>query len=328
VNDKWWSLLFGIVMIGCAAIFVVAPFVGWWLPKAVSAHAAAIDDLFYIILIITGFFFIVTEAILIYFMYRYTEGESGAVRAPSVFWVAVKPLASLFNTAGKIEMAWTIVPAVILLYVAVAQVSTWADVKYKSRLDKIWGYGGTDIPVQVDISARQFEWRVRYPSAATWKEWKNTPSKASDWVKKPNFDDVYIPNELHVINQRHCVVQLSTKDVIHSFNSAHMRIKQDALPGKTIPVWFKPIESNVIRTKDKDGHPIWQDGRGRELETGKPNDPEYVWDIACAELCGWGHYRMVGKIFVHESEADFLAWLETASKRQFDFGTPPTPAAK
>ena len=45
------------------------------------------------------------------------------------------------------------------------------------------------------------------------------------------------------ILDRHVVINLSTKDVIHSFNMPHMRVKQDALPGKTIPVWFKPIKS-------------------------------------------------------------------------------------
>jgi cytochrome c oxidase subunit 2 len=329
VNDKWWSLLFAVVMIGCAAMFVVAPFVGWWLPRPVSDHAWNIDLLFYIILGVTGFFFIFTEALLIYFMYRYTaEDEPGAGRAPSIFWGMMKPVAKIFNTPHKIEMSWTVVPAIILLYIAFAQVQTWAEVKYQSRLKGIWGFGGTDIPLQVDISARQFEWRVRYPSPATWKEWKQDPSKATAWVKTPNFDDIYIPNELHIVNNRHVVVQLSTKDVIHSFNSAHMRVKQDALPGKVIPVWFKPIESNVKQVIDKDGKVIgWQDGKGRDPETGKPNEPEYVWDIACAELCGWGHYRMVGKIFVHESEADWLAWLEAASARQHDFGTPPSPPA-
>jgi cytochrome c oxidase subunit II len=325
VNDKWWSLLFGTVMLGCTALFVVAPFVGWWLPLRTSSHAQEIDDLFYQILWITGFFFLLTEGILICFMYMYSAREPGEVRGRSMFWPIFKPVANLFNTATKIEMAWTIVPSVILVYVAYAQVDAWQAVKYQSRLDKIWGVGGTEIPVQVELSARQFEWRFRYPSVSTWKQWKQDPTntKATAWVKTPNFDDVHVPNDLHIINNRHCVVQLSTKDVIHSFNSAHMRVKQDALPGKIIPVWFQPTVSNVHKVT-KDGKVVaWQDGKGRDQETNKPNDSTYVWDIACAELCGWGHYRMVGKIFVHENEADWLAWLESASAHQQYFGTPP-----
>jgi cytochrome c oxidase subunit 2 len=314
-------------MAGCAAMFVVAPMAGVWLPMAVSSHAWDIDFLFYVILGVTGFFFILTEALLVAFMYRYTGGDAGVGWAPSVLWSIFKPLANVFNSAHKVEMAWTVVPSLILLYVAFAQVDTWQDVKYKSRLDQDVLAKTKEMPLQIEVSARQFEWRMRYPSVATWKEWKKDPSreKSTRWIKNRQFDDVLdIPNELHVIKNRHVVVQLSTKDVIHSFNSAHMRIKQDALPGKIIPVWFKPIESNVIKAKDKDGnfikdkdgYYIWQDGRGRDLETGQPLHPEYVWDIACAELCGWGHYRMVGKIFVHPDEEDFLAWLETAAARE------------
>jgi cytochrome c oxidase subunit 2 len=323
VNDKAWSFLFGTTMLACAALFVVAPLVGWWLPPVVSSHGWDIDFLFYLILAITGFFFILTEGLMVAFMFRYAGEGHGHVpaRPPSMFWGAIKPIANVFNTASKIEMAWTLVPAIILLYLAFAQVSTWAEVKYKSRLDsQIWG-AGDKMPVQVEVSARQFEWRMRYPSPATWKEWKKDPEKAKAWVRNPQFDDVHMVNELHIIKDKHVVVQLSTKDVIHSFNSAHMRVKQDALPGKIIPVWWKPIASNVTQVKDKDGKVVaWQDGGGHDEQTGKAKDAKLVWEIACAELCGWGHYRMIGKLYVHETEDDWLAWLEAAYAREHDFG--------
>jgi cytochrome c oxidase subunit 2 len=318
------------MMIACAALFVVAPFVGWWLPKGVSSHAADIDFLYYLILAITGFFFILTEALLVYFMFRYAEGEPGEVRSPSAFRNVMKPLTNLFNTATKVEMAWTVVPAVILLYLAFAQVSAWAEVKYKSRLDKMWA-PGSSMPLQVALSARQFEWRFRYPNPATWEKWKKDPKLAEKWVNNPEIDDVQdVPNELHVIKGRHCVVQLSTKDVIHSFNIPAMRVKQDALPGKTIPVWFKPNESNVFHIMEGTKIIRWVDG-GRvdstgkatgsiNPETGRPADHTQVWEIACAELCGWGHYRMVGRVYVHDTEQDFLAWLNWAAEHQNDHG--------
>jgi cytochrome c oxidase subunit 2 len=327
VTDKWWSFLFGTVMVACTALFVVAPLVGWWLPKAVSSHAWDIDFLFYLILAITGFFFILTEGLLVAFMFRYSERPPGQVLAPSPLAKVFEPLTRLFNTSHKIEMAWSIVPSIILLYLAFAQVSTWADVKYKSRLQQVPGYGTAvldnqaAIPLQVAVSARQFEWRMRYPSPATWKKWKKDGKVDEGWARKAEFDDIHIVNDLHIIKGQHVVVQLSTKDVIHSFNSPHMRVKQDALPGKTIPVWFKPIASNVTAVKDDKGKIIdWQDGGGHDPETGKPRDPSQVWQIACAELCGWGHYRMIGRLFVHETEQDFYEWLEHAAAQQNNFG--------
>lgn len=328
MSNKAWSFLFGIVMALCFGLFLVAPAVGWWLPEAGSSHASEIDGLFYMILAITGFFFVLTEALLIIFMYRYAEGEAGdGARGPSVYWKFVQPLAKVLDTSSKVEMAWTLVPAVILLFLAFTQVNTWAAVKYKSRLEKIYEESGDNLPVHVDMSARQFEWRFRYPHPDTYRAFKNNPAKAKKWLTTPNFDDIKLPNELHVVLNRHCVVNVHTKDVLHSFNIPHMRIKQDTLPGKEIPVWFKPIVSNVTKVKDeKTGKVIgWLDGGGRD-ENGKPVNPKMVWDIACAELCGWGHYRMVGKLYVHETEEDFLAWLEDAAARQFDYGAQAAPA--
>ena len=39
-----------------------------------------------------------------------------------------------------------------------------------------------------------------------------------------------------------------------------------------------------------------------------------VFEIACAELCGWGHYRMIGRVYVHPSQEQFLEWLEMADQ--------------
>ena len=346
MNNKAWSVLFGTVMLACAALFVVAPIVGWWLPRAASFHAADIDHLWYLILAITGFFFIVTEAILVGFMYRYAGAEVGqvpAARGPSLTWKLLAPMTKFINSAHRVEMAWTLIPAVILLWLAFAQVDTWAMVKYKSRLDRALAevkytppteQGKREaLPLQVEVSARQFEWRMRYPSPATWREWKREWDKdpklaeklAEKWVKNPQFDDVRLPNELHLIQDRYVVVQLSTKDVIHSFNSAHMRVKQDALPGKLIPVWFKPIDYNCEPLKDADGRIIrdkdgkvgrWGYRGGHDPDTDQAKDPTMIWEIACAELCGWGHYRMVGRIYVHATEEDFLEWLEHLSNER------------
>jgi cytochrome c oxidase subunit 2 len=90
-----------------------------------------------------------------------------------------------------------------------------------------------------------------------------------------------------------------------------LRLKQDALPGKTIPVWFKVLEANTHREGDH-----WVEKT--DAKTGKPD----VWELACAELCGWGHYKMVGRLYVHETKDDFMAWLQQAQNSVFQ--TKPT----
>ncbi len=328
---KWWSLLFAGVMLFCLGTFIIAPSHGWWLPEGVSTHAADVDFLFYIILYITGFFFILTETILVVFMFQYAgrPDKHGHIFGAhpfqeKVYWTTYfkrwfRPVSRLLHNQHRVEIAWTIVPAVILLYLAFAQVPTWLRIKDRSRTPT---FGGEKVPIQVEVSARQFEWRVRYPSSARLESWlKNADEKDfKDFgafqhgrAKFPHQDDVHVPggNEVHLWKGQTILVHLGTLDVIHSFNIPFMRVKQDALPGKTIPVWFTPIKANT-KKNPKTGR--WEDAFNPETQ--QHGDKHYRWEIACAELCGWGHHRMIGRVYVHETKQDFFAWLKKTEEEQ------------
>jgi cytochrome c oxidase subunit 2 len=278
------------VLGACALLFVVAPFAGWWLPFDASSYGSKVDGLFYLILIITGVTYIGVEAVLVWALWKF----------------AARPGAKSSYQHGhhRLEMIWTAVPAAILLFIAFAQVSAWADIKYQSRMP--------DPNLVFEVSARQFEWRFRYPTAETLdtltKNWKTAGQKnAAAWEKTPNIDDVRVVNEVHIwkhTEQEPCRVRmfLKTKDVLHSFFLPNLRIKQDALPGKTIPVFFDSTESNVK----------WDDEKKELLSSGKDKE----WELACAELCGWGHYKMRGRLYVHESKEDYKKWLDWELKKQ------------
>jgi cytochrome c oxidase subunit II len=315
VGNKLWSVLFGVVMLACAVGFGIAPWMGWWMPTGVSSHAHDVDFLFDIILYITAFFFFLTEGILVYFLWQYTQADG---KRPAVSSNVAKPAAPIINE-HYVELAWTLVPAAILIYIAIAQVDTWANIKYESRKQHTESKTAS---LQVALSARQFEWRFRYPSAERYKKWladKSATQRDFDsFGRIPQADDVYVVNELHIYQDHQVVVQLTTRDVIHSFNLPNFRVKQDALPGKLIPVWF-------ITKKDFEcWNTAWDDAKNRYVDgidpkTGKPavdanGNPskEFTYDIPCAELCGWGHYRMIGRVFVHKDEGDFLNWLGKA----------------
>jgi cytochrome c oxidase subunit 2 len=336
---KWWSILFGVMMTAAAALFVVAPFVhGWWIPPGVSTHAGDVDRLFYIILGITGFFFILTEAILVVFLWQYAHtpgrqphvfghhamAEQGAQRA-SLLKAAFRPVLAVLHDAHRVELAWTLVPAAILLYIAFAQVNTWADVKYRSRMPAL-DDPALGAPLQVEISARQFEWRMRYPSPERYRSWKRNAKLAGDFATNPHQDDVHVVNELHVWTNPNpspnapdwakqfpaFVVQLRTLDILHSFNIPSMRVKQDSLPGKIIPVWFRPTRAN-IKYDNKAKRWLYPYDPDSDRQT---DDVNQIWEIPCAELCGRDHSRMIGRVYVHRDEDDFLRWLEEAKKQQ------------
>ncbi len=320
MGNKLWSILFGVVMLGCAVGFGIAPWMGWWMPTGISSHAHDVDFLFDIILYITAFFFFLTEGILVYFLWQYASADGKRPVAPTAELPGfIKPLSGLLTNQHHVELAWTLVPAAILIYIAVAQVDTWANIKYESRKQHTESDSAS---LQVALSARQFEWRFRYPSKERYENWlkdkAGTKKDFDSFGKVPQADDVHVVNELHIYQDHQVVVLLTTRDVIHSFNLPNFRVKQDALPGKLIPVWF-------ITKKDYEcWNTAWDDQKQRYIDgidpkTGKPAidgdgkpSKEFIYDIPCAELCGWGHYRMIGRVFVHKDAKDFLEWLGKA----------------
>src|SRR5262249_36009443 len=151
----------------------------------------------------------------------------------------------------------------------------------------------------IEVSARQFEWRIRYPSSANlekWtSDWKTGQKLAENWSKNPEADDIHVVNEVHVWKgtkdgdgwkDANVRVFLKTRDVIHSFFLPQMRLKQDALPGRTLPVWFQATEYNTKKNEDTGR---WEDGY--DPASKKFGVTEQIWELACAELCGWGHTK-------------------------------------
>ncbi|MEO6237068.1 MAG: hypothetical protein ABIQ52_08715 [Vicinamibacterales bacterium] len=135
----------------------------------------------------------------------------------------------------------------------------------------------------VRVTAQQFSWTIHYPGADgqfgrvdASLAGADNPS-GLDRQSAGASDDVISVNQMHLPIDRAVIVQLTARDVIHSFGVPAMRVKQDAIPGMMIPVWFTPTLAGSF-------------------------------DIACSQLCGLGHYRMHGVITV-ENARDFTAWL-------------------
>jgi len=111
-------------------------------------------------------------------------------------------------------------------------------------------------------------------------------------------DDIVTLNQLHMEVNRPILIHLSSKDVIHSFFLPYMRVKQDAIPGQEVAIHFTPVKTG-------------SDG----------------FEIACAQLCGLGHYRMRGQYAVH-TKSDFEKWLADNAPAAVSTAAPnPVPAA-
>jgi len=140
--------------------------------------------------------------------------------------------------------------------------------------------------MEIRVVAEQFAWNIHYPGAdgVFGRTDVNHVSASNPLGIDPQDpaakDDIATLNQLHLEVNRPVVVRITSKDVIHSFGLPYMRVKQDATPGMEVPVHFTPVRTSGTET----------------------------WEIACAQLCGLGHYRMKGQFQVH-TKGDFDKWM-------------------
>ena len=157
----------------------------------------------------------------------------------------------------------------------------------------------------VEVTGEQFAWNVHY--AGPDGHFGRTDITKIDLQSNPlgldrtdpaAKDDVTTVNQLYLPVNKPIIVKLRSKDVIHSFGVPEFRVKQDAVPGLTIPIWFIP---NVTTA----------DLRAR---TG---NPEFQYEIACAQLCGLGHAHMRGFVTVLGPD-EFQKWMDEKVKESVE----------
>ncbi len=227
--------------------FVKAEDWGLWFPPCVTTYGKSIDGLFYVILWMVTITFVLTEGLLVYFILRNT-GRGGS-------------RASYAHGNHTLEMVWTAVPALLLIFIAFSQMGAWSTVKMDFPQEGPY----TPATPLMEVYATQFDWRVRYPDP-------QGNFQGEDVIEVPY--DIYVPVDTKV------VFRLKSRDVLHSFFVPRFRLKQDAVPGMSIPVWFEATETGD-------------------------------YDLICAELCGWGHYKMAGRVHVLARD-EFERWLADA----------------
>ena len=168
----------------------------------------------------------------------------------------------------------------------------------------IWAHIKENFPqegeaTRVRVVAQQFSWNTHYPGPDG-VFGRTDPSLVDstnpiglDHNDKAGADDVVTTNELYAPLGKPILMDLTSQDVIHSFFVPEFRIKQDAVPGMNIKLWVEPILKGKF-------------------------------EIGCAQLCGVGHYRMRGDVFVQSPE-EFQAWYRERMAGQ-QAQQAPTPA--
>lgn len=251
------------------------------LPVAASAHAAEVDHTMVLVHILMAVLFVGWMAFFLYTLYRFRRKNN-----PVADYTGVTS-----HTSSYLEVGVFVAEVILLVGFSVP---LWAN-----RVDK---FPAESDAVVVRVVAEQFAWNIHYPGPDG--KFGPTDIKLIDLQSNPlgldrsspeAKDDITTVNQLHLPKGKPAIVKLSSKDVIHSFNLTEFRVKQDAIPGVTIPLWFVPtITTDEMRTQ--------------------LGEPEFVYEIACAQLCGLGHYSMRGYVTIDSPES-FQSWLDEEGKK-------------
>jgi cytochrome c oxidase subunit 2 len=238
-----------------------------WLPVQASSHAAEIDGVMGLVHLLMLGLFVGWSAYFVWVLIRFRRG-----RQPQA-----NPAGARGRAAFYVEVAVVVAEVVLLVVFALPlwyQLTAGGDDEHQS-------HGAP--PLTLRVVAEQFIWNVHYPGAdgqfGTTSASRIGPDNplGLDRTSPHGADDLMLLGDMHLPINRRVQIQLSSKDVIHSFGVPAMRVKLDAIPGVVTPLHFTPTR-------------------------------EGQFDIACSQLCGVGHHRMRGVITV-ESEAAFAKWL-------------------
>ena len=240
-----------------------------FLPPAASSHAALMDDLMrHVHWMVIGLF----AGWAIYYLYVLFRYRSG--RQPHAFREGTRGGVAIFVLVGVI-----VSEAVLLIGSALP---LW--------FDRTSAGAPAANPLVLRVVGEQFLWSVHYPGADG--RFGDTalslvaPDNLIGLDRSSRFgrDDLVLTNDMHLVVGRPVIVELSSKDVIHSFGIPAMRVKQDVIPGLRTSAWFTPTQAGTF-------------------------------EVACSQLCGVGHYRMRAEITVETNDA-FQKFLVDEAKAQ------------
>ncbi len=253
-----------------------------------SAHADEYDSMFNITFFLTLIVFFITQILLFWYGYKYKHSK--------------KRKALFYPDNHKLELAWTVIPAVVLTILVIRGLKSWNEIMNnkdeKAQIIEVFGY--------------QFGWNARYAGADNklgnhdFREMGKINALGVD-VNDPKAKDDIVTNELHLKVGQPVELKFRAKDVIHSAYMPHFRVQMNVVPGLPTKFAFTPtITTAEMRTKLK--------------------DPKFDYVLLCNKICGGAHYRMKMKVVV-SSPAEYDKWLRSQPKLVQKNNTPAAESA-
>ena len=247
-------------------------FKGKILGESASDHGKKIDTMLHITLAITGVIFVITQILLFWFAYKYQYTE--------------KRKAYYFPHDNRLEVIWTVVPAIALTVLVGFGLKYWFH---------ITGDAPKDSQV-IEVTGKQFNWIFRYPGKDNIfgrKFFKNINDDNNNqlgliWDDPASHDDLVVNQTVYMIVNQPVKLIINSRDVIHDVGLSHFRMKMDAVPGTPTTMWFTPLYTTEEMKK-------------------MTGNPEFEYEISCDQMCGKGHFSMKGIVKV-VTKSEFILW--------------------
>ncbi|HEY4154866.1 MAG TPA: cytochrome c oxidase subunit II, partial [Puia sp.] len=242
------------------------------LGEAASDHGVKIDRMLYITFAITGVVFFITQILLFWFSFKYQHSE--------------KRKAYFFPHNNKLEMIWTVIPAIALTVLVGFGLVYWFQITGDPPKNAM----------EIEVTGKQFNWIFRYPGKDNIfgkKYYRNISDKENNtlgllWDDEATHDDIVVFNTMYLIVNQPVKLIINSRDVIHDVGLAEFRMKMDAVPGTPTTMWFTPLYTTAEMKKI----------------TG---NPDFEYEISCDQMCGRGHFSMRGEIQVVTQE-EYILW--------------------
>ena len=303
-NDLQGKLMFAfLVFIYLVTIYSFVSYTKVLLPESASEHGYTYDTLLIISFIIIFIVQTVTQALLHYFAYKY-RGINGRK-------------ASFITHNNKLELVWTVIPAIVLFALILYGMTTWSD---------IMNFDEDEDALVVELYAQQWNWKARYAgddnvlgdaNVRFLNDFDGRNSVGIDSSDPNGLDDVVVTQEFHLPVDRKVIFKIRSQDVLHSAYMPHFRAQMNCVPGMITEFSFTPTTTTADMRLNPDVvekvnriNKIRYDNSQELIAKGEDPLEPYQFDylLLCAKICGASHYNMQMKIVV-ESEKDFNKWL-------------------
>ena len=281
-------------------VFVIVSFMyyknsmlGYGPHTSASEHGVWIDNIFNVTMAVTGIVFFITHILLFWFAYKYRERTGHQ--------------ATFYPHNNALEMVWMGIPAVVMTFLVIGGLSVWN----RSMADIPDGMKVGEDYIEIEATGLQWQWILRHPGddgvlgERYYKNITGLNPLGQLWEDERNLDDLH-PSELVLPVGTPVRVRIIARDVLHNFYLPHFRVKMDAVPGLPTYFVFTPTTTTEEYRKRLKDYPEWQapsadDPKKQRWET-------FNYELACAELCGRGHFSMRRIVRIVEPD-EYVAWL-------------------